>query len=211
MNRKDNYAVQAAMARQRFLTYDQQALIRKCALEADSQWLFTRFLAWPYRLHRITGTMERKRSGCWEPANSYEETMTLLDLICDSREDRYVSGRWKNMRDFGLMFHQPLLENTRDPWAQLFQDRPEDFRRACLTLGGIPMDHGDIAYEIPLFENLSIGLQLWLGDEEFPPNLRILWDENALMYLRYETMYFARGFLLQSIREAMEKSPGDRK
>ena len=39
MNRKDNYAVQAAMARQRFLTYDQQALIRKCTLESDSQWL----------------------------------------------------------------------------------------------------------------------------------------------------------------------------
>ena len=52
-------------------------------------------------------------------------------------------------------------------------------------------------------------LQLWFGDEEFPPNLRILWDENALLYLRYETMYFAvdallrRGHSYRNIREGL--------
>ena len=47
-------------------------------------------------------------------------------------------------------------------------------------------------------------LQLWFGDEEFPPNLRILWDENALMYLRYETMYFAKGLLFAILKEKMD-------
>ena len=54
-----------------------------------------------------------------------------------------------------------------------------------------------------LFDGLSIVVQLWLGDEEFPPNLRFLWDENALDYIRYETMYFAKGMLLERIREEM--------
>ena len=47
-------------------------------------------------------------------------------------------------------------------------------------------------------------VQLWFGDEEFPASLRYLWDENALMYLKYETMYFARALLLRRIREKME-------
>ena len=55
-----------------------------------------------------------------------------------------------------------------------------------------------------IFEDLPVVVQLWLGDEEFPPNLRLLWDENALMYLKYETMHFAKGLLLQKIWKAME-------
>ena len=46
-------------------------------------------------------------------------------------------------------------------------------------------------------------VQLWHGDEEFPPNLRLLWDENTLRYLRYETTWYAAGLLMQRIRERM--------
>ena len=48
-------------------------------------------------------------------------------------------------------------------------------------------------------------MQLWFGDEEFPANLRYLWDENALMYLKYETMYFAKALLLHRLWDEMEK------
>jgi len=205
MERKDNYARQAEQARVRFLTYDQQALIDKLGLKSDNQFLYVHLLSLPYRISRSTGCMESFRDGSWRDSNSYEEVMTLLDLVCDSREDRWLSCRWKNMRDFGLMFHQNLLENARDPWAQRFQKDPEGFRRACLSLGGRPLPNGDIAYAMELFDGLCIAVQLWFGDEEFPPNLRILWDENALMYLKYETMYFAKGLLFQRIREEMDR------
>jgi len=46
-------------------------------------------------------------------------------------------------------------------------------------------------------------VQLWFGEEEFPACLRLLWDENALMYIKYETMYFAKGLLLKKIEERM--------
>ena len=72
-------------------------------------------------------------------------------------------------------------------------------------MGGTPLPQGDVAYAIELFDSLSIGIQLWLGDEEFPPSLRFLWDENALMYIRYETMYYARGLLLQRLAEKSER------
>ena len=62
---------------------------------------------------------------------------------------------------------------------------------------------GDLAYSVELFDGLSILVQLWFGDEEFPASVRYLWDENALMYIKYETMYFAKGLLLQEIEERM--------
>ena len=133
--------------------------------------------------------------------------MTLLDLICDSRENRFISGRFKNMADFGHAFHQNLLEE-RDPNAELFQSRPEDFRKACVALGGKPLSTGDIAYSIEVFDGLPLLVQLWFGDEEFPASLRFLWDENALMYLKYETMYYARELLLERLKAEMEEPNG---
>ena len=109
------------------------------------------------------------------------------------------------MQAFGNLFHRSLLEGEKNPWAEKFQEDLPGFRRACLALGGKPLPVGDAAYAIGVFEELSVAVQLWLGDEEFPANLRILWDENAAMYLRYETMHFARGLLLDTIAREMEK------
>ncbi len=203
MTRRDNYQIQAQQAKSRFLTYDQAALIQKFCLRHDEAYLYVPMLGQTHRICRSSGDMERQTAAGWVDANSHGEVMTLLDLLCDSRPDRYLSFRWKNMTAFGLMFHQNLSEAEKDPWAELFQEHPEELRRACEGLHGTPLPTGDISYAIELFDGLCIALQLWLGDEEFPPNLRFLWDENALMYIKYETMYFARGLLLRRIREQM--------
>lgn len=203
MARTNNYLIQARQAKARFLTYDQSRLIAKLNLRSDGEYLYVPMLGQTYRISRTSGDMQRQTAGDWVDGNSYDEVMTLLDLLCDSREDRHISGRWKNMTSFGLMFHQNLLEEQKDPWAEKFQADPEGFRKACLALGGTPLPNGDIAYAIELFDGLPIAVQLWFGDDEFPPNLRFLWDENALMYIKYETMYFAKGMLLSRIEEQM--------
>ena len=205
MARTDNYLKQAAQAKAYFLTYDQEALIRKLNLTHDEDYLYPVFFSQTYRLSRKTGDLARQGGQGWEDANTHGEVMTLLDLICDSREDRFVSGKWKDMAQFGHAFHQNLLEE-RDPLAEACQERPEVFRRWCEALGGKSMPTGDIAYSIEVFDGLPLMIQLWFGDEDFPARARLLWDENALMYLKYETMYFAREVLLSRLKREMEES-----
>lgn len=202
MQRRDNYAIAAEQARRRFLQYDQQALARKLKADMDDTWLYTAMLSQPYRIRRDTGEISRFCQNRWIDANSFQETLTLLDLVCDSREDRHPSGRWKNMNDFGHGFHQPLLER-RDPLARQFQRDSQAFARACRALGGEKHPLGDEAYSMEVFDGLRLLLQLWFGDEEFPARLRFLWDENALMYLKYETMYYAVALVQQRILENM--------
>lgn len=205
MARTDNYLKQAAQAKAYFLTYDQEALIRKLNLAYDEDYLYPVFFSQTYRLSRKTGDLARQGKHGWEDANTHGEVMTLLDLICDSREDRFVSGKWKDMAQFGHTFHQNLLEE-RDPLAEACQEKPQVFRRWCEALGGKPMPTGDIAYSIEVFDGLPLMIQLWFGDEDFPARARLLWDENALMYLKYETMYFAREVLLSRLKREMEES-----
>ncbi|MGM9604140.1 MAG: DUF3786 domain-containing protein [Faecousia sp.] len=200
MERRDNYAITVQRAKALFLKYDQAALARKLGAKMDDAYFYTVFLSELYRIHRRTGDISRLHGDAWIGANSFGEVLTLLDLVCDSREDRHPSGNWKNMGDFGRGFHQSLLEQ-RDSWAERFQEQPERFARACESLGGEKYPLGDAAYSIPVFEDLRLLLQLWFGDEEFPAQLRYLWDENALMYLKYETMFYAASLVLNRIQE----------
>ena len=203
MQIRDNYSLQAQQAKGAFLRHDQQSLIRKLNLNADENYLYTRLFSCPYRICRTTGDLQRWADAAWVDANTHSEIMTLMDLICDSREDRKLSFRWRDMVSFGHMFHRQLQE--QDPWAKRFDKDPQGLHRACRTLGGVPFEKGDVAYTIEVFDGMPLVLQLWRGDEEFPANLRLMWDENALMYLKYETMYFARALLLRRIREEMDK------
>ena len=201
---QDNYLIQAAQAKQVFLGYDQEKLIRKCGLEADEAYLYAGLLDRVYRIDRGTGNMEAREGETWVDGSSHREVMTLLDLICDSREDRSLSGKLKNMQNFGHQFHRNLLEDQKDPMAMRIQEDPEAFRRACFAVGGMERKTADISFDVPLFEDLCITVQFWLGDEEFAPRLRYLWDENALQYLKYETMYYAVDLMMQRILEKMK-------
>ena len=188
MERRNNYAVQAQSAKQIFLSYDQNALAEKLHLPMDSDYLYTSFLGAPYRIAHRTGDLERKDGDVWVDGNSFDEVLSIFDLVCDSREDRKITGVWKNMTDFGLQFHQNLME-SRDVLAEFAQRAPAEYRAALEKMGGRPLKGADIAYALPVFEDLELALFFWAGDEEFSPQIRYLWDENALAYIRYETMY----------------------
>ncbi len=204
--RFDNYAIQAANAKKLFLTYDQQELIRRCRLRCDETYFYITFLSDPYRICRHTGHMERQYRGRWIDGNSFGEVMTILDWLCDSKKDRYISGRWINVVSHGHYFHSNLQEEGEDSNAALFSANPEAFIKACRELDGQEMSGADIGYAIELVDGLRIFLQLWHGDEEFAPRLRCLWDENTKMYLRYETTWYALPLLMARIRERMDEN-----
>ena len=203
---QDNYQLQALHARQTFLNYDQDKIIRKCGLAFDRDYLYCRFFSELCRISRQTGEISRQHGTRWLPADTHGEVMTLLDLLCDSSPHRHPAGHLQNMQSFGHQFHQSLNEDQKNPFAARFQADPESLRRACRQLGGTPFSPGDVAYSIPVFEELTLTLQFFLGDEEFAPRLRCLWDENALQYLKYETMYFCVDVLMARIQEAIREN-----
>ena len=205
MEKRDNYQIQAKQAKEIFLQYDQQRLIEKLALRADERYLYPRFFDRTYRIHRQTGDMQWDDGGVWRDGNSFHEVLTLMDLLCDSRENRFLSGKWKNMTAVGQQFHQNLMEDDKDPFAMRIQQNPESFRSACASVNGQAIAGADIAYSFSVFDDLPLALFFWEGDEEFAPRVRYYWDENAMMYIRYETMYYA----VHLLRSRLEEKMGD--
>ena len=202
MERKDNYLLQVQQAKQHFLKYDQQKLVNKLRIPADETYLYPRMLGSDYRIHRQTGDLERL-ADTWVDANTHAEYMTLMDLVCDSQANRRASGNWKTMVSFGHMFHRDLLEG-KDAFAEAIQGDMDIFCRACESLGGKVQPIGDISYAFTVFEDLQVCLQFWEADEDFFAQVVWFWDENALQYLKYETMYYAVGLLKKKLWDKMK-------
>lgn len=198
----DNYKIQFQNAQKCFLTYDQDKLIRKFRLKADADFLYTTMYGSPYRLNRHTGGLERFDEA-WVDANTFAEVMTLLDILCDSREDRWLTGRWVSTQMFGKYFHSGLLEPTFDALADAFDKTPGALEKACKALGGHRIKGGDEAYAVEVMDRLEIGIFFWRADEEFPAQIRFFWDENALMYIHYETMHYTLGYLRGLLKQAI--------
>lgn len=203
IEKRDNYKIQVQQAKLRFLSYDQQELIQRCRVRFDENYLYTRLLSSEYRICRQTGDMERLEMGKWVDGNGFGEVLTILDWLCDSKPDRYITGHWINIVSHGHYFHRGLQEEKEDADATYFSQNPECFARACEALGGEKMSGGDLSYAIELLDGLKILVQLWHGDEEFPAKLCFLWDENTTRYIRYETSWYALGLLLQKIKKQL--------
>ena len=195
----DNYKIQMQNAQKFFLRYDQDKLIEKFHLHADEDFLYPILFRTLYRIDRKTGNFERYR-GVWTDANNFGEVMTILDILCDSKDARFLTGRWVSTQHFGKYIHTSLLEPEEDPLATAFDQAPGSFAKACKALGGHPIAGGDEAYAVELMDGLEIGIFFWYGDDEFPAQLRFFWDENALMYIKYETMHYTLGYLRQLLK-----------
>ena len=63
---------------------------------------------------------------------------------------------------------------------------------------------GDEAYAVEVMDGLEIGIFFWHADDEFPAQIRFFWDENATMYIKYETMHYTLGYLRQLLKSYIE-------
>lgn len=201
---QDNYKLQVEQATKTFLRYDQHGLIQKHSLAFDDDYLYTSLFSQRVRIDRRTGGMQTFRDG-WEDTYRFGLNMTVMDLLCDSLDSRRASGRMQSMAAFGLQFHSGLSEQMRSGDAEWMQAHAEQVRRKSEALGGTAVSKGDICYDIPVFQDLKVRMQLWFADEEFPAKLSWFWDENALQYLHYETMYYALGYLMELITGRPER------
>ncbi len=195
---QDNYKIQVEQATKSFLRFDQNMLIKKHNLSFDEDFLYTELFSRRVRIDRRTGQMQILNDG-WENTYRFGLNMTIMDLLCDSLDSRRATGKMMSMASFGLQFHSGLSEQMRSSDAEWMHSHAEEVRRNCEALGGVEVPMADICYDIPVFQNLKVRMQLWFADDEFPAKLTWFWDENALQYLHYETMYYALGYLMELI------------
>lgn len=200
MLRQNNYAITAENARKRFTTYDLDQILRKTPLTQDAQYLYLPVLDRICRIEKNTGKMAWQTPAGWDETTEFHTVLTIFDYLCDSKENRCCTGQMKAMSSFGHQFHTGLLEQSPpSELEQTIDQFPQRFRQACLRMGGTPFPQGDMAFTFRFFPDLPVTIQFWHSDEDFPPQLRCLWDAAATDFIRYETLFYALSMLKQRL------------
>lgn len=204
---RNNYAIQADYAKGLFLQYDQEEIIRKLSLKADEDYLYLPFLGWEYRVHRITASVEKRNDGGeFADGNSFEEVLTIFDYLCYSKAGAQLTGEWVTLASLGRNIHSG--NGGRDFFsatAKMLEPYEERLDEAFVRLGGRKMPVGEPGYVLFAFPVLPVYVQYWRGDEEFPPQLRFLFDAKADEIIHYETMYYLIGVFVQRLMALLEE------
>lgn len=209
--KRNNYEHMKNQMRTHFLDYDQTKMIRKFSLKSDEAFLYIRFLGRNYRISRSHGTVEWSEDGfltCTE--GDYNESMTIYDVLCCSKEDCCLTGIFMPSNSLKGTVYTGLNIGSGTMFqkmASVFNSYPDALAKACEVLGGIPDGRGDVAYRMPLFDFLPVQFAFWQEDEDFPPEIKILWDSNVLSFMHYETLWFAAGHMMRRLEELIKESP----
>ena len=196
--KRDNYQITLVRTRELFLKYDQQAIIDRFSLNADERYLYLTFVARPYRIERATGAIEFLKDR-WRPAD-HGDGMTIYDILCDSKPDARVSGRFQNawnQRNVSSAPNGSLFQSSAD----FFSGKCDSLSAACERLGGERVSTGDVGFDIPVFNEIKMRMLFWDADDEFPASMNLQWDEHILDFMRYETTFYAAGFVMNRLRE----------
>jgi len=132
------------------------------------------------RRHRC---LRRYQAGNWEVSLDPQlELVTLLFLnrvsaplplagefisTADLKEAHYFTGP-----------HRLPLENLLERFGH---DLP-GLKRACGSLGGHPLELADAAFSLLPLPRVPLYFLFWFGDEEFPPQIKVLFDRSIESY-----------------------------
>jgi len=100
-------------------------------------------------------------------------------------------NRWISEKDLpgGATFFRGPHEIPTRLIADLFGNDVEAFGKRCTRLSGAPLEMADAAYRFDITANIPAAVLFWTGDDEFPPEAKILFDETISRHLTLDIVF----------------------
>lgn len=198
-----NYEIMRNQMRSEFIKYDQTRMIQKYSLKNDMKYLYLDFVLRHYRINRKNGIVEWSDDcfmNCMEA--DYNESMTIYDVLCYAKNTFGLSGKYCSLNMLkGTMKSSIPGSNMFQKAADCFNGKVKELEAVCELLGEKVDIKGDVAARLYPFSFLPVIIQYWEADDEFPANLKFMFDENILEYMHYETIFFMTGHLISRIQD----------
>ena len=190
----------------REFTYDQKEIEGKYGFAFDDDYFYVPYLFEEWRVNRHTGVVEGSKDHFLHVhQGSFNETLTIFDLLCCGKKEIVLAGTYARTNSLkGTIKGRTIASGVHDSRAARYDGHVEQLKKACVSLSGKPYSPGDAAFVFHVFPFLPLVFQFWESDEEFPPVLKFMWDENVLDYLRFETLYYVMGDFLDALDQAFD-------
>ena len=201
-----NYEIMRNQMRGEFVKYNQEKMIKKFSLRNDEGYIYIEFMLREYRINRKTGVVEwSENSFSTSVEADYNESMTIYDILCCSKDACTLSGNYCPVHMLkGTVNASGIGRNLFQKSADGFNGKRKELEAVCKNFGETLNLNGDVAVKLYPFSFLPVILQYWEADEEFPANLKFMYDENILDYMYFETIFFMTAHIVKRIEEMMK-------
>ena len=196
-----NYEKMLLGAKELFLRRDQEKMIGLWGLEHDGEYFYFDLFSQPVKLSRKTALLGAAGGEGYPPVNGVNDSMIVFDLLTRPSARPKCKGEWASISMLGGRIgagHDRLLHHGKD--AEFFTGAADRLADACLRMRGLPFGKADAGVVIPVFGEFSAVLQFWDADDEFPAQLKFLFDANALDFMHYETLWYVMAGILARVK-----------
>ena len=157
-------------------------LVLRSGCEQDGEGNFCLTFFWrEYVISADDFIVRRADTGDEQP--SFIQSLILTYLV--TADGTTPSSRWVGFRELpdGMFYVQAFQGYTGGRLMRELGGGIEVFRRAAKVLGGEPLEIGDAGYVFTVLPRVHLGLVYWEGDEEFPSQARVLFEDTAAHYM----------------------------
>jgi hypothetical protein len=126
----------------------------------------------------------------------------LLLAYLSTADGTVPSGRYISYRDLpdGMFYAQAFRGYAE---MRLVRDLGEEgidaFRRGAEAIGGEPIDVGNAGYAFQVLPRVCLAAVYWLGDEDFPSQTSILFEDTAPHYMSTDGLAVLGSHLVNAI------------
>lgn len=108
-----------------------------------------------------------------------------------------LSYRWIAFSELpnGLFYNQAFQGYTGHILYKTFHNHIDHFINRANNLGGVAEPFGDVAFRFQILPRLPLLVAVWLGDDDFPPSYKILFDASIPHYLPTDACAIAGSML----------------
>jgi hypothetical protein len=193
MARVDDYKQSFELAAQELAGRNWLDVARRAGAEHHEDHLALEYYGRPVRVGKDPVTVVAQDEGSEIPLA--EQALILHYLV--NADGSEPEGQWVTFREMpsGEFYWSAFVKRAKDPLVGFFSSRPKLLLELAPLVGGRPVEDvpGDAAVAVRAFPRVEFVLQLWEGDEEFPPEGNILMDPVTSHYLSTEDIALAAG------------------
>jgi hypothetical protein len=101
----------------------------------------------------------------------------------------------------GRFYGSAFRKRTEVPLAGMFAREPARLAEVAGKLGGTKGNHGDASAVIAPLPRVVMTLIVWTGDDEMPPNAKVLFDDTVEGYLTTEDIAVLGDLVIRRFKE----------
>lgn len=131
--------------------------------------------------------------------------MVLLYLL--NAQDVEPTRTWISEKELmgGTTFFRGPHALQVEEVKEAFGRDPEAFGHAAKRLGGVELLFGDKAFSFPVFPKVPAAYVLWKGDEEFPPQVTVMFDSTIEKHFSLDGVWCLVAEVSRRLLEARER------